>query len=131
MAASQSDFQKHFSELSDAALFEVERQDLVAAAAVFYDQEMTLRGLTAETASPATELSGGEDLVNVVEFESAEDAERAQQQLKKNGIPAYIAVAVPAAFAKQAINLLDPGVSEEELARLAESTPLPDEEKDA
>jgi hypothetical protein len=128
MAASQSDFQKHFSEMSDLALMEVERKDLVDAAQAVYDQEMTRRGLTAEADIPAPELSSGEELVNVVEFESAADAERAQEQLKKNNIPAYIAVAVPAALAKQAIRLLDPGVSEEELAALAESTPTPEED---
>jgi hypothetical protein len=121
MGAAQSDFQKHFSSLSDIALLEVERDDLVKAAKVIYDQEINRRGLTVETESPEAELSSGERLVNVVEFESAEDATRAQEQLKKNGIPAYIAVAVPEAFARQAIRLLDPGVSDEELAALAES----------
>jgi hypothetical protein len=121
MGAAQSDFQKHFSSLSDIALLEVQRDDLVEAAKLIYDQEISRRGLTVETESPEAELSSGERLVNVVEFESAEDATRAQEQLKKNGIPAYIAVAVPEAFARQAIRLLDPGVSDEELAALAES----------
>jgi hypothetical protein len=129
MGASQSDFQKHFSGLSDAALLEVRRDDLVEAATVFYDREMDRRGFQAETEeAPATELSGGEELVNVVEFESADDARQAQEQLKKNGIPAFLAVAVPAAFATQAIKLLDPGVSDEELAALAESAQAPEEE---
>ena len=128
MDTSQSDFQKHFSGLSDVALLEVEREDLVEAAKVFYDQEMKRRGITLRSESPAAELSSGEELVNVVEFESAEDATRAQEQLKKNGIPAYIAVAVPAAFARQAIRLLDPGVSDEELAALAESSEPPAED---
>jgi hypothetical protein len=127
MGLSQSDFQQHFSSLSDMALAEVQRDDLVEAAQAMYDQEMTRRGLVAEDAeepqSPA--LSSGEELVSVVEFESADDAARAQAQLKKNGIPAYIAVAVPAAFAQQAVSLLDPGVSEEELAALADSTAAP------
>jgi hypothetical protein len=129
MGAPQSDFQKHFSGLSDIALLAVQRDDLVEAARVIYDQEISRRGLTVETESPDAELSSGEELVNVVEFESAEDAAHAQEQLKKNGIPAYIAVAVPQAFARQAIRLLDPGVSDEELAALAESTkPLEPEE---
>jgi hypothetical protein len=129
MGASQSDFQEHFSSLSDTALLEVKRADLVEAAKAVYDQEMERRRL--ETDDPSEEpqevaqLSGGEKLVNVVEFESAEDAANAQAQLKKNGIPAYIAVAVPEAFARQAIDLLDPGVSEEELASLAESAAAP------
>jgi hypothetical protein len=129
MGAAQNDFQKHFSGLSDIALLEVQRDDLVEAAKVIYDQEINRRGLTVETESPGAELSTGEQLVNVVEFESAEDAARAQEQLKKNGIPAYIAIAVPEAFARQAIRLLDPGVSDEELAALAESArPLEIEE---
>jgi len=65
----------------------------------------------------------------VVDFETASDAENAQEQLKKSGIPAYIAVAVPAAFAKQAIRLLDPGVPDDELAALAEASELPEEER--
>jgi hypothetical protein len=125
MAASQSDFQEHFASLSDQALMETKREDLVAAAKAVYDQELTRRGLTSleddEEEALSPELSSGEKLVSVVEFESAEDAAQAQAQLKKNGIPAYIAVAVPAAFAKQAVSLLDPGISDEELAALAES----------
>jgi len=128
MAASQSDFQKYFSGLSDIALLEVERKDLVEGAKIVYDHEMTRRGLATETEVSAPELSDGEELVNVVEFESAADAERAQAQLKKSNIPAFIAVAVPTAFAKQAIGLLDPGVPDEELAALAESTPTPEED---
>ena len=121
MGAAQSDFEKHFSDLSDIALLELQRDDLVAAAKVVYDQEINRRGLSVKTESPSAELSAGEQLVNVVEFESAEDATHAQETLKKNGIPAYIAVAVPEAFARQAIRLLDPGVSDEELTALAES----------
>jgi len=129
MGATQSDFQKYFAGLSDIALLEVQRDQLVEAAKIVYDQEISHRGLTVKTESPEAELSSGEQLVNVVEFESAEDATHAQEQLKKNGIPAYIAVAVPAAFARQAIRLLDPGVSDEELAALAESAePLEEEE---
>ena len=123
MSASQSELHEHFSSLSDKALMEVHRDDLVDAAKAIYDQEMAERGLVAEDAEEphAPELSSGEKLVTVVEFESADDAAHAQTQLKKNGIPAYIAVAVPAAFAQQAVSLLDPGVSDEELAALAEA----------
>ena len=100
---------------------EVHRDDLVDAAKTVYDEEMTRRGLVAEDAEepqPA-ELSSGEELINVAEFESAEDATRAQEKLRKSGIPAYIAVAVPTAFARQAVDMLDP-VSEEALAAMAE-----------
>jgi hypothetical protein len=130
MGVSQSDLQRHFSGLSDVALLEVKRADLVEAAKAAYDEEMEQRGLTeTETDTPAPLFTGGEELVNVVEFEHAADAEHAQEQLKKNGIPAYIAVAVPAAFAKQAVSLLDPGVSDEELAALAESAGSPEDVK--
>jgi hypothetical protein len=127
MGASQNDFEQHFFSLSDTALMEIHREDLVEAAKAIYDREMTQRGLVAEDAEEpkSAELSSGDELVNVVEFESADAAARAQEQLKKNGIPAYIAVAVPAAFARQAITLLDPGVSEEELAALAASSAPP------
>ena len=121
MSVAQNDFQKHFSNLSDVALLEVQRNDLVEAAKAAYDQEISRRDLAVETESAESELSSGEKLVNVVEFESVGDAAHAQEQLKKNAIPAYIAVAVPEAFARQAIRLLDPGVSEEELAALAEA----------
>jgi len=123
MGASQSELHEHFSNMPDKALMEVHRDDLVDAAKAIYDQQMMERGLVAEDAEEpqVPELSSGEKLVTVVEFESADDAANAQAQLKKNGIPAYIAVAVPAAFAQQAVSLLDPGVSDEELAALAES----------
>lgn len=131
MGASQSDFEQHFSGLSDAALLEVNRAELVLAAQTIYDDELERRGLVADLSEqePTPTMfssSGSEQLVNVVEFESAEDAKRAQEQLKKNGIPAYIALAVPEAFARQAVSLLDPGVSEEELAALAESSQAPE-----
>jgi hypothetical protein len=127
MGLSQSDFQQHFSSLSDTALMEVHRDDLVEDAKAVYDREMAQRGLVAADAEEpkSAELSSGEELVNVVEFESADDAAHAQEKLKKNGIPAFIAVAVPAAFARQAVDLLDPGVSEEELTSLAESAAAP------
>ena len=124
MGASQSELQEHFSSLSDKALMEIHRDDLVEAAKAVYDQEMIQRGLVPEEDAGTRrrpELSSGEKLVTVVEFESAEDAANAQAHLKKNGIPAYIAVAVPAAFSQQAVSLLDPGVSDEELTALAES----------
>jgi hypothetical protein len=132
MGASHNDFEQHFSSLSDAALLEIKRADLVPAAQTVYDDELERRGLEADLSEQEPQAtmvtsSGGEQLVNVVEFESAEDAGRAQEQLKKNGIPAYIAVAVPEAFARQAVSLLDPGVSEEELAALAESSAPPDQ----
>jgi hypothetical protein len=123
MASTQSEFQEHFSSLSDKALMEIHSADLVTAAKAAYDHEMTHRGLVPEDAGePETpELSSGEKLVSITEFESAEDAAQAQAELKKNGIPAYISVSVPAAFTQQAVSLLDPGVSDEELAKLAES----------
>ena len=123
MPSSPTDFQEHFAGMPDKALMEIHRADLVAAAQAAYDHEMTHRGLVPEDAEEpqAPELSSGEKLVNVVEFESAEDAARAQAQLKKYNIPAYIAVAVPAAFAQQAVGLLDPGVTDEELTHLAEA----------
>jgi hypothetical protein len=127
MAASQTDFQKHLSGLSDVALLELKRADLVPAAQAFYDQEMEHRGLAAESeGTPASELSSGEQIVNVVEFESAADAQQAQELLKINGIPAYLAIAVPEAFARQAIRILDPGVSDDELSALAESSEPPE-----
>ena len=86
---------------------------------------MTKRELVADDAEEEPQVgpdfsTGGEKLVNVVEFETAEDAAKAQALLKQNRIPAYLAVMVPEAFSRQAIGLLDPGVSDEELNALAE-----------
>ena len=102
MGASQSEFQEHFASLPDKALMEIHSADLVPAAKAAYEHEMIHRGLVPEDEDEpqGPELSGGQKLVNVVEFESAEDAARAQAQLKKNGIPAFIAVAVPESFRK-------------------------------
>ncbi len=123
MGASPNDFEEHFASLSDHALMEIHRDDLVDAAKAVYDHEMTKRGLVAEDADepegPA--VSSGEQLVNVVEFESPADAAEAQAKLKKAGIPAYLAIAVPEAFARQAVSLLDPGVSDDELEALADA----------
>jgi hypothetical protein len=123
MGAPQNDYHEHFASLSDKALMEIHSADLVPAAQAAYEHEMTHRGLVPEDAEEPKdpELSEGQKLVNVVEFETAADAAQAQALLKKNGIPAFIAIAVPAAFERQAVSLLDPGVSEEELARLAEA----------
>jgi hypothetical protein len=145
---SRDDFRRHFDLLSDEALLEVNRGELVEAARPVYDEELERRGLnaTAEAAPedelmPASVAPGeGEELVLVASYNVPDEASLARGLLQSAEIPYilqndYVALGgielrllVPKQFQEQAIEILQHELSEEELAAQAEAAGYIDEE---
>jgi hypothetical protein len=132
-------FRKHFAGLSDEALLEQPREDLVPAAQACLDEELTARGL-ARTGSPEEiPAPADEETITIADFESLPEAEVAQGLLEADGIPATIvhqdttglttpaangvALAVGVSQAARAQAVLQQGfeISDEELAAQAEA----------
>lgn len=147
MDISVEDFRKHFASLSDEALLEQPRQELVPAAQACLDEELQARGLL----QPTTEAEGTappvepEEKITVADFDSLPEAEIAQALLEADGIeatlvhmdttglmtplPNGVGLAVPASQAARARAILQQGyeISDEELAAQAEAAGLPEE----
>ena len=145
MNISIDDFRRHFELLSDAALQETNREELVETARVCFDDELARRGLnvtipvspevSATDAEGATShvLSAGEELVVIGTFSVADEASLARGLLESASIPArlenmnlglgafQLRLLVPAAFEEQALEVLDYEISDEELAAQAEA----------
>ena len=135
------DLRRHVATLSDEALLDVNRQDLVDDAQTIYDDEVDARGLTwpsedtAESAEAAVEPDA--ELVSIAQYESVEEARFARTLLENSGIPVWfvgeltpekmtadskagLELVTQAAFLEQALLVLSTEVSDEELARQAE-----------
>ncbi len=147
MDISTEDFRRHFSELSDEELLQTQRQQLVEAAQVCYDQELERRNLTVPVVVNDPEIEHeGEDLVVLTDFPNLAEAEIAQALLEANGIVSYIAhqdttgllvstaraveLAVSSELAERAhaVLLEQTEISDEELAEQAEAAGLDDVE---
>lgn len=143
------DLRKQVSMLTDEALLEVHRSDLVEAARRIYEDEAASRGLSWPD-EPAVAADDGEEgeaaqdsadpgaqLVSVAMFESIEEARFARALIENEGIPVWFAGELSPAkmmgdpkaglelvtheeYLEQAIEVLGSEVSEEELARQAE-----------
>jgi hypothetical protein len=141
---------KQVEMLSDEALLEVQREDLVDAALAVYNAEVESRGLAWPD---ATGISGEEaapadpegDLVSIAKYESAEEARFARTLLINEGIPVWYAgelspdkmsgdpkagleLITKTDFLEQAQLVLSTEVSDEELARQAEEAGEEEEE---
>lgn len=137
------DLRKQVSMLTDEALLEVQRGDLVEAARKVYEDEAAGRGLVwpdepeADAEEGAAALDSGAELVSVAKFESVEEARFARALIENEGIPVWFAGELSPAkmmgdpkaglelvtqpeFLDQALEVLGSEVSEEELARQAE-----------
>jgi hypothetical protein len=131
---SADDFRQHFELLSDAALLATNRSDLVDIAKQCLDDEISRRGLDAANAPRAGELSDGARLVRIAKFHSRSEFESARALLRSALIPSKqgnrigrrieleLPLMVPAAFAEEALELLQSRVLDEELDALAEAT---------
>jgi hypothetical protein len=146
MEVSLDDFRRHFELLSDAALLETNREELVESARECYDEEVARRGLNSpseeETAAePAAQpVNPGEELVAIATFHIPDDANLARGLLQSAEIPyhlenEYLALGafqlrllVPAAFEQEALEVLAAEISEEELAAQAEAAGVMEEE---
>jgi hypothetical protein len=96
MQTSREDYVRHFSELSDEALMEVPREDLVQVAQDCLDEELARRGLgNAETeeaieAEPAGPESHEPNMVVVAEYQDVAEADLARSLLRSAGIEAML-----------------------------------------
>jgi hypothetical protein len=147
MEISRDDFRRHFELLSDEALLETNRDELVEAAKSVYDEELEQRGLN----KPATEEPGepmpdalapqeGEELVLVATYNIPDEASLARGLLQSAEIPYvlqndYVALGgielrllVPQQYEEQAIEILQHEISDEELAAQAEAAGMLEED---
>jgi PhnB protein len=82
---------RQYADLSDEALLEIERADLVEAARRCYDEEVARRDLKAAKVAPV-EYAGSiekEDLRLAVDYSNPQDAQDSRDLLRKAGIRAY------------------------------------------
>jgi hypothetical protein len=154
MQTSREDYVRHFSELSDEALLEVPREDLVQVARDCLDEEMARRGLAAEETDETVsdENAGPEshqpNMVVVAEYQDAGEADLARSLLRSAGIEAMLMnerlanmlnvpmspgtyhLLAPVAAETEALEILGSEISDEELAAQAEAAgeAEPDEE---
>jgi len=146
MQLNPDDLRKQFDRLSDEALLEVERDDLVDIARDVYDAEVSARGLArhADAAPPAgarePEPEAAAGLVVLAEFASFVDASLARAALTSAGISSSIketgpygsmagqpTILVPRESLEDACAVLDSPLSDDELAAQAEAAGLPEE----
>jgi hypothetical protein len=146
MQIDPEEFRKHYASLSDDALLEINRDELVDVAQQCYDEELTSRGFVFEEDVAAveavhdTEPESGEDWVLVGSYLSADEANLAHAMLADAAIPARLAanntsawtgigeihlMVAPAMLAEAELILGSP-ISEEELIAQAEAEPSPD-----
>lgn len=146
MEVSLDDFRRHFELLSDAALLETNREELIESARQCFDEEVARRGLNSPAgeeapAQPAVpQANPGEELVVIATFNIPEDANLARGLLRSAEIPfhlenEYVALGgfqlrllVPAAFEQEALEVLEAEISEEELAAQAEAAGITEED---
>ena len=145
MPIDPAEFRRHYASLSDEALLEINRDELVEAAQQCYDDELAGRGIARPSeASPAAEGVNEEqgEWVVAATYLSAEEANLAHSMLEGAAIPARLAsnntsawtgtgevrLLVPAAMLREAETILAEPISDEELAAQAEAEPPPDDE---
>jgi hypothetical protein len=142
MQVDPEDFRRRFADLSDDALLEVNRDELVEVAQELYDAEVERRGLTEESETTEAEPAEGspddpkDDMALAAEFGSAQELAFARSFLKSANVPTYIEtdfsgilgtteadtkLYVPSAYLEQAQELLATSLTDEDLAAQAEA----------
>jgi hypothetical protein len=140
MDITAEDFRRHFDLLSDEALLDTNRDELIELAQQCYDEEVEKRGLNAapeeavgEEAVAEEPSPEEEDLVVVATYDDAEEAGSAKTVLDEAKIPARLVEApgdvegvqmellVGSADLFQALDALGLHLSDEELAAQAEA----------
>lgn len=137
-------YRRNFEGLTDEALLEVKREDLVEAARECLDQELVARGLHAYPPRGTEQPDGtgqsheAEEMVLLDTFASSSEADLARALLESNGIPCQLGdtmaaaglpmyaaegvqLYVPARFQEQAELILTADISDDELAAQAEA----------
>ena len=139
MQVDLDDFRRRYEELSDDALLDLDRDELVDLARDCYDAELARRGLHRSSSSPPVTEDQGE-LVEAARFTSSSEADLARALLESAAIPCYLEneiagktlrvtdglrLFVPASLLESAHEILDAPVSDEELIAQAEAEPAP------
>jgi PhnB protein len=127
MKVSAEDFRRQYAGLSDEALLDVDRRDLVEVARTCYDEEVARRQLKVSSPAAASAPQSheeGEEFVVAATYVSQEDAKLARELLQSAGIRAHLgagglALLVPVSTREDAREVLDAQVSDEELAKAA------------
>jgi PhnB protein len=127
MKVSVEDFRRQYAGMSDEALLDVDRRELVDLARKCYDEELARRQLKAAPPAPADppEPHGEEEEFAVAEtYESEEEAKLARELLRSAGIRAQLgagglALLVPVSTREDAREVLDAQLSDEALAEAA------------
>ena len=122
MKLSAEDLRRQYADLSDDALLEVDRQDLVELARTCYDEELARRNLKAASARP----DDSDDFVVAATFASQEEAKAARGLLVGDGIRTQVGsggltLLVPASLVGDARDLLEAQIPDEQLAEAAAS----------
>jgi hypothetical protein len=131
------ELRRGYAEMSDEGILAIDRKDLTDLARRYYDHEVARRDLHPEAAQPEVtpEPNSKEELVLVETYLSIEEADLARTLLQSADIPTYLEnelsmgmtgagglrLMVPASFAKQAEEILETPVSDEDLAAQAEA----------
>ena len=128
MKVSAEDFRRQYAGLSDEALLDVDRRDLVDVARTCYDEELARRqlkaSLPAAAASAPQPHEEGEEFAVAETYVSQEEAKLARELLQTAGIRAHLGrggltLLVPASTREDAREVLDAQVSDDELAKAA------------
>jgi len=143
---SLDDFRRHFELLSDAALLETNREDLVESARGCYDEEVARRGLNSPPASDeivaAEPAAESPELIVIATYNIPEEASLARGLLESAEIPYHLEnefaalggfqlrLLVPAPFEADALEILEAEISDEELAAQAEAAGIPEEDSE-
>ena len=135
MPIDPAEFRRHYASLSDEALLEINRDELVEAAQQCYDEELAGRGLQSELEGRAAVIEIVEDSVSAATFLYPDEAILARALLHSAGIPCYLdneytlsamwplsnalgwlRLMVSASLVEQVREILGETVSEEELS---------------
>lgn len=149
MEVSLDDFRKHFELLSDAALLDTNRDELVEAARLCFDEEVARRGLDKAAEAPPVEGEvlptpepEGGPMVHIATYILPEEASLARGLLQSAEIPFFlenelsplggfqIQLMVPAAYEADAREILEHELTDEELAAQAEAAGIAEEESE-
>ncbi len=144
MQIDPEEFKRHYAMLSDEALLEIDRDELVDTARTYYDAELAernLAGTDAEESASTTEAAAQSegDLQLVATFVSLEEANFARGLLRSADIPCSfeneqsavwsgigeLRLMVPATEYDRACEILDTEISEEDLIAQAEAEAEP------
>ncbi len=141
------ELKREYAEMSDEGLLSFDRKDLTEIALPYYDAEVARRGLHPEPMAQTManpEPNSKEDLVTVETYLSLYEADLGRTLLQSAEIPAFLdnelssgmtgagglRLMVPASFAKQAEEILETQISDEDLLAQAEAAGPVDQDQD-